>query len=229
MVDQTLALAGEEQRRLELVLPELPPPAPPRKPGGKLRIACAYWAVGFTLDGSSPSPLPLGHPVVVEPGKHRITFLSPDGQFKERTLAVRHGATVEVDCGLDQPPRRRVPEASSPRASRSTLGYALGGTGLALTLAACAHFAWNLGRYQTWRSNQDRLNADPQVSDYWPRQQENNELAGSLERASRVTVVLAVAGLAGLGAGTWFLVLDRPPGAERAPGKMAILGGRGVW
>jgi hypothetical protein len=227
--EQTLTLAGEEQHRLELLLPELPPPLQPPKPGGKLRIVCARWAVGFTLDGSPAKPLPLGQPVGVQPGKHRLSFLSPDGQFREQSLLVRDGVTLEVDCGLDQAVRRRTADTTAPRPSHPTLGYALGGAGALLTVAALAHFAWNLGRYQTWRSNQDQLNADSTAPDYSSRQQENNELAESLERTSRVTVGLAVAGVAGLGAGTWFLWFDRGPGAEHAPGRMATLGWRGLW
>jgi hypothetical protein len=84
-----------------------------------------------------------------------------------------------------------------------------GGGGLLLGLAAGGHYLWNRGRYADWRTEDAALAAPGAAPDYRERQLANNALADSIERASRVSVGMGVAGAALLSAGMLLIVLDR--------------------
>jgi drug/metabolite transporter (DMT)-like permease len=107
-----------------------------------------------------------------------------------------------------------------------TLGYWLGGIGLGLGAAALGHYFWNRARFDRWRSEQDRIQSeDLSGQAYLERQHDNNQLAGSIERASHWTVALSVAGGALFTSGaTFWLVTASAPGA-RGSGTVLTLQG----
>src|SRR5664280_1409537 len=91
----------------------------------------------------------------------------------------------------------------------STLGYVLGSVGVALGVGTLGHYLWNRNRYEQWKSTHSELASNPQAPDYVGRQIQNNELAGSIQNASHVTVGLAVAGGVLLVSGITLVGVDR--------------------
>jgi tetratricopeptide (TPR) repeat protein len=100
---------------------------------------------------------------------------------------------------------RRTPVSSAPPTpaddsrgdAKRPLAYVLGATGIVLASAALAHYAWNRGRYEDWQESYAAYHTDPRPA----RRSAANELAESVDRASRVTVALAIGAGVTLGAG----------------------------
>jgi hypothetical protein len=132
-------------------------------------------------------------------------------------------------------PARQPPPAPAS-GTRTVVAYALGGAGVALGGGALAHYLWNRGRYEDWKTEHATLQADRFAADYRGRQLENNELAQSIERGSRVSVTLALAAGALTASGVVLLLTESHEpdtrGARRGV-SFAWTGGRnaaaGAW
>jgi tetratricopeptide (TPR) repeat protein len=127
-------------------------------------------------------------------------------------------ASGAPDCAQGQAPgngcapirNSRVEPAVAPRDSRRTLSYVIGGAGLVLASAALAHYAWNHRRYEEWQHEYAAYHRDPRSE----RRDSANQLAESVERASRVTIGLAIGAGVTLGSGTVLLLSS---GSATAP------------
>jgi hypothetical protein len=94
---------------------------------------------------------------------------------------------------------------------------------------AFGHYLWNLGRYEQWEETHTELKGQEHEPGYALEQTENNELGSSIERASRVTVSLAVGSAALVGTGIALVVLD-DGGASSPRRKTSVaVSLRGVW
>ena len=120
-----------------------------------------------------------------------------------------------------------------PRSSQlEWLGYALGGLGVAAGGVALGHYLYNRERYQDWQAEDAQLSSDPPPDDYRERQLANNELASSIDDASRVTVGLSVASGVLVAGGITVLVVDatrEPAGTHSARGSELSVSLGGTW
>jgi tetratricopeptide (TPR) repeat protein len=132
------------------------------------------------------------------------------------------------------PPARRDTLPSPPLApaeqaqgnGQRTLAYVLGGAGIVLASAALAHYAWNRGRFEEWQTAHEAYYADPRP----PRRDAANELADSIDRASRVTVALAIGAGVTLGTGTVLFFGSRSTASSsRAGNDETWIGVRGAF
>jgi len=100
------------------------------------------------------------------------------------------------------------------RASQRTFAYVVGGTGLALAGGAVAHYLWNRGRYEEWQSKYATYFRDPTE----PNRREANALSDSIDRASAVTVVLAVGAGVAFGTSSLLWVTSGPASSDKHAG-----------
>jgi tetratricopeptide (TPR) repeat protein len=189
------------------------------------------------IDGKEVGKAPLEAAIRVAAGKHAISVRTADGTEVIRDIASQGGErlilTIEVPSSkvYNSNPRHDVTAQgngllqsnviSNTEASRqtdsisgssirvSTLGYVLGSVGAALGAGAFGHYLWNRSRFEQWQSTHTELASNQQAPDYMGRQIQNNELAGSIQNASHVTVGLAVAGGIFLVSGVTLVVVDR--------------------
>jgi tetratricopeptide (TPR) repeat protein len=117
------------------------------------------------------------------------------------------------------------PSAEPAGDAKRPLAYVLGATGVALAAAAAAHYAWNQGRYEDWQESYADYYLDPRPA----RRSAANALAESVERASRVTVALAIGAGVTLGAGTVLFFGSSAPSKGRAGGSDRWIGVRGTF
>jgi hypothetical protein len=87
------------------------------------------------------------------------------------------------------------------------LAYVVGAAGLALAGGAVAHYWWNRDRYQEWRGKYTAYYDDP----IEPNRRDTNALSDSIDRASAVTVVLAIGAGVALGTSGVLWITSRPP------------------
>jgi tetratricopeptide (TPR) repeat protein len=104
--------------------------------------------------------------------------------------------------------RARPPEATA--AGQRALSYVVGAAGLALAGGAVAHYWWNRDRYHEWQGKYATYYRDPTE----PNRRDANALSDSIDRASAVTVVLAVGAGVALGTSGVLWVTSRPPSAD---------------
>jgi tetratricopeptide (TPR) repeat protein len=143
----------------------------------------------------------------------------------------KSGAPASIGCatpGLDcRAPS--VPAAEPSDGGQRTLGYALGILGLGLGGAAVAHWRWNDGRYDDWKTAYDAYQEqpDPGAIDAL------NERSHSIERASRVSVGLGLGAAVTFGAGVVLLLTSgsssRPATTGAMPCAVAGLGLCSRW
>lgn len=214
--------------RLDLRLDPPTPAAMPAKATGTLAITChdevRVWIDGTRVLSSLSAP-----EVSLEAGQHRIALLVAGRRSAEQRIDIQRGSTVTVDCAefLARPEAAPRPQSSG---TVSTVGYVVGGVGAALGVAAFGHYLWNLGRYEEWKETNEALEGDEAAADYTERQTENNELGSSIDRASRVTVTLAVGGGALLATGVTLVVFDHGGSRPSATGKTGLaVSIAGVW
>lgn len=130
-------------------------------------------------------------------------------------------------------PRKRAPAGRAPAMpaddssgdAKRPLAYVLGVTGIVLASAALAHYAWNRGRYEDWQASYTAYHLDPRPT----RRSAANELAESVDRASRVTVALAIGAAATLGSGTVLFFTSSPASRAHAGSDERWLGVRGTF
>lgn len=128
---------------------------------------------------------------------------------------------------------RRAPVSSRPSTpadhsrgdAKRPLAYALGATGVVLASAALAHYAWNRGRYEDWQESYAAYHIDPRPA----RRSAANELAESVDRASRVTVALAIGAGVTLGAGAVLFFSSSTMSPGRAGRDERWIGVRGTF
>jgi tetratricopeptide (TPR) repeat protein len=216
--------AGE---RLELRLDPPTPEVARPKATGTLAVVCReqvrVWIDGTRVVSSLSNPR-----IAVDVGRHAIRLIASGRKSAEQRLDVQPGSTITMDCVEFFETQGAAP-ASRSRTTNTTLGYVVGALGVGLTATAFGHYLWNLGRYEEWQKTHSALAHDQDAADYAERQTKNNELGSSIERASRVTVSLAVGGGALLATGVTLVVLDGSRSASHAGNKALALSVAGVW
>lgn len=109
--------------------------------------------------------------------------------------------------------------------AKRPLAYVLGATGIVLASAAVAHYAWNRGRFEDWQESYDAYHGDPRPA----RRSTANELAESVDRASRVTAALAIGAGVALGTGTVLFFSSSATSPAHAGSDEHWLGVRGTF
>jgi tetratricopeptide (TPR) repeat protein len=193
--------------------------SPPR-----LQVRCAVPGVAVRIDGAFAGTTPLPEPHPVDLGRHEITFVGADGSAHRLWITATASAhPLVIDC---------APHAPKPAGkggnSRRTIAYAAGAAGAGLAAVSVAHYYWNKARYTEWRETDAALERD--ASDYRERQLQNNTLAASVERASRVTVSTGIGAAALLGLSVVLILTERDASEPTIP-TMALGVGPGalVW
>lgn len=187
----------------------------PASLSGTLAVTCVEPDTTVLIDGRA---LPLERAeagVALSAGSHAIAFRAPGRRFADQKVDMPGAAALMVWCGTPEPlePGSLAPQdgaaAGTPSwFTQTQAGYLAGGAGLLLGVAAGGHYLWNRGRYADWRTEDRALAASNRVPDYRVRQDANNELANSIDRASRVTVGLTLAGGALISTGILLVALD---------------------
>lgn len=161
---------------------------------GSVYLECAYGATSAELDGERVALS--SAPLVVSPGRHRVTFVGETRAWPALQIEVSGGSSTYVQCtapsveaGGPKHDARTAPEPAGRKAS-IVAGWTVTGAGLGLAAATLAHFFWNQGRHAGWEQAHEDLAQGGASDDVL---NEHNELAQSIERASRVTVGLAIA------------------------------------
>lgn len=225
-VTRTVPLGQGEPKDVALE----PPPVEAKPAPSTLRVQCADTGVEVRVDGVALDLATAARGVTVAPGAHRIAFAGASGAVAEQNLDVPAGGTALVFCGTAPPAPggdRSAPPSSERHVGAATIaGYVMGGTGLALGGATLAHYLWNKGRYDDWRAAGAGL--APGTAGYHDRQVANNDLADSIDRASTVTVGLAVASGALLAGGVTLWLLDRRGAPGDTVARSVAPGGQGI-
>ena len=221
----------------------------------ELRIGTNVSGAAVSVDGQIVGSAPLTEPVRVTAGSHvvSVSVAGKPGASRSVTLAEREVLDIEVEAlpekpGYETAPPEKQPgiavvtparhdqgpietRANASKGTLSSIGYVVGGIGLAFGAGALGHYFWNRGRYEDWKATHSQL-TDPGATDYIARQTQNNELAQSIDDASRVTVGLATAGGALLATGVTLVVVDglqHPALKTNIQGSAVALSLDGVW
>jgi hypothetical protein len=187
------------------------------------------------VDGVARGQSPLPGPLRLDLGSHQLHVFAASGRERELTVQLSNAGPARTRFELIDPvspkvepvgaaaaaPLARAPVsvASSPPTptptptptsvdggdSRKTWGYVLGSAGVALAGVGLVHYAWNAGRHTDWNNEYNAYYLDPQPE----RRDAANQLARSIQAASKVTVGLFVGAGVALGAGSWLLLSSR--------------------
>jgi tetratricopeptide (TPR) repeat protein len=217
---------------------------------GELRILVNVPGAAIELDGKLAGNAPLLEPLHVAPGTHLLSVTAPERLPILRSVTVAAGQTLDLTVEL-APPAAPQPEPATPTSARSssaprgpsdvsaapnstlsTLGYVLGGAGVVLGGVTVGHYLWNRSRHESWQAEDSALDDERVQGDRVARQQANNELAMSIDRAEAVTLALALSAAGCLAAGTTLVVMNR--GRSTVQPTLALqagirLGVRGEW
>jgi hypothetical protein len=172
------------------------------------------------------APPPLAAPVAAPPPVVPSPAAPPPPAFEpppattvaEPLIDFKHPSAASRTASPQPPPDLRQAQARSARARRDrapkasaadqrTLAYVVGAAGLALSGGAVAHYWWNRGRYHEWQRKFAAFYDDP----IEPNRREANSLSDSIDRASAVTVVLAIGAGVALGTSGVLWITSRPP------------------
>jgi hypothetical protein len=179
----------------------------------ELTVTTEHTGAVVRVDGRDIGRTPLYEPIRLSPGRH-VIILSDGERTQTATVEIREAERRTLTLTLpDRPPapaaaptpeappappapvrpssRRDEPERGT--STQGIFGFGLAGAGVVVGGTALAHYLWNRGRYGDWKGEHAALQADRFVTGYRERQIANNELARSIERASRVSFTLAVA------------------------------------
>lgn len=195
----------------------------------ELTVTTEHTGAIVRVDGRDIGRTPLYEPIQLAPGRH-VIILSDGDRSQTTTVEMREAERRTLTLTLpERPPPAAPPKAPAapapvepPKApvrahqeepdggtsAQRFLGFGLAGAGVATGGAALVHYLWNRSRYDDWKIEHAALQADRFAPGYRERQIENNELADSIERASRVSVALTIAAGALTATGTALLLTD---------------------
>ena len=159
------------------------------------------------------SPLPAVEPPPPPPTT-TTTVAEPLIDLEHRKTAARRAPPKTAPPRQARPRSahaRRVRPPKASAADQRTLAYVVGAAGLALSSGAVAHYLWNRDRYQQWQSKYNGYYHDP----IEPNRRDANALSDSIDRASAVTVVLAVGAGVAFGTSGVLWITSRPPSPGR--------------
>lgn len=219
--DERLPIARKRHAALEARVPKL-----------TIRVAGELPAGARVMrDGVEFGPASMGMALPVDPGEHTVALIIAGKQARTVTVTLQEGESKQVELEPDGPPaaageRPQQPEAAQPASGGSTkrtVGYALGGLGLAGVGAAIVTGLMVQSRKKTFDEHCDSNKQCDQVG---------LDAADSGKTLLTANTVSWAVGLAGLGVGT-FLVLtggdSSGSGATRAGLRPTPGGGTVVW
>ena len=180
-----------------------------------------------SIDDQPSGRSPLGAPVRVDSGAHRVVAALDSGERSEMSVDARAGqvSQAHLELGVRTLPvpvaspaqgqllvsapiplaapntPREPPAIATHHSTQKTLAYVVGATGIALSGAAAAHFLWNRSRYEDWQSRYSAYYEDPTAQN----RESANSLAQSVSNASAVTIGLAIGAGVALGTGAALL------------------------
>lgn len=228
VVVRSVKLGEAERRTLDLA--PVPAPAAAAAPRGTLFVRCDRPEVQAYVDGKPIDLESAQHGIPVAPGDHRVGFAGPGQTWTEQGAMVTATDPALVACGEGAPAPAAAPvqeavlrEQLDGSQSSPTLAYVLGGAGVAVGGGGLAHYLWNRGRYADWRATNADLAGERGEPGYRERQIDNNRLADSIDRASRVTVGLTVASGALIAGGAFLLFTHGGSGSEDDSGSGLVL------
>jgi hypothetical protein len=176
-------------------------------------------------DGVELGSASLNLALPVDPGPHRVEVRVPGRAPSVTTVELRLGEQREVELtagmakaqsGLDF---AAPPPAAPTSGSRRTLGWVLGGVGVAGVATSLVTGAMVMSKNSTVEKECEDKRCSPAGLD----------AADSGRTLSTVSTIAAVAGVASLGVGIYFLVSESEPGpSARAPQSVRRQTGVGV-
>ena len=204
-----------------------------------LSVRCAEPGVKVVLDGKNLDPASATRGVPVAAGLHHVTLAGSGRRSPDQTLDVPAGAAAIVICqnlpaapavdpprvSLDGPPvfSEAPARPTAPEIRASTVGYALGGLGVALGGAALGVYLWNRGQYhdaQAELAQLDRLRQQVPATDVYSPSVAYNAHVDAIQRASYITTGLALTGAALMASG-FYLWHSDPRRADKAGQRVA--------
>jgi Tetratricopeptide repeat len=194
---------------------------------GTLSVRCPTPGLKLVLDGSRVDPLASIRGLPVSVGVHRLALTTPGHRSAEQSIDVPPGAATIVVCAdlPSMPPTERArlsvdgppvvsdvsASAPTPTVHASTVGYVLGGLGVALGGTALGLYLWNHGQYEDAQAEKASLPPATSAS-YYERAVQYNAHADAIGRDNTLTIALAVASVGLLGGGLYLLRSDRKHG-----------------
>lgn len=145
--EEKLGLLTEANRHFQEVLPQLTPDderltiarehltaLAPRIPHLRIDLApSSPSGATVSADGAPFAPTALGTEMPIDPGKHAITVTAPGRTERRYELSLDEGkrATLTVEAGALVGADPASPVIATPTSSRRTVGFIVGGVGLA--------------------------------------------------------------------------------------------------
>ncbi|HLV19389.1 MAG TPA: hypothetical protein VKZ49_00855 [Polyangiaceae bacterium] len=194
---------GQERQALALLTLALAEDGGKLSPADRAAIETARDALQKKTSASDDAPPPA--PAATPPARDPST--DPPSHFEPVTI---------------RPETTPSPPPSAQRTARSqdrTIGYLVGGSGLALIAAAGALYLWNDERHDDWQREQQALEArqaeligagqSPRQDPDWRRRANaNNDLLKSIKTVDAVDALLLAGGALGVGIGAYFALFD---------------------
>jgi len=211
---------------------------------GTLAIRCSEPGLKLTLDGQRVDAAASAAGIPVSPGLHRLAFSGSGRRAAAQSFEVPVGVATIVICeSLLSPPVTERPrlsvdgppvdsptvavgapgDAAPPTVHRSTVGYVLGGLGVALAATATGVYLWNRGQAEDARAQEAQLPPIPSSKRHEPAIQ-YNESVDAINRDNTLTIGLAVASVGLIAGGLYLLRTDR-----KRDDKSAYLAGPRSW
>ncbi len=202
--DQRLGYARQKRQALEPRLPKL-----------KLRLAAGAPPDTTVRTGDAElKASAFGVPLPMDPGERQLSVIAPGREPKSFTVRLGEGKTTELEVGpgaakppvqsaTSAPPRSTVPpDSARPSGGKRTLGFVLGGVGVAALVAGGVTGVMALGK----KSEADKhCNDALRVCD-----QTGLDANDSGRMLGTVTTAAWAVGVVGVGLGTYFILSSSP-------------------
>ena len=232
--------------------PVTPEPAPaPEPPAGTLTVRCSDPRLRLTLDGQHLDLAASARGLSVPAGPHRLGLSIPGRRSEEQNITIPEGTATVLICedlfpafvpAGPQPVAVGPPvfsaiaaNAATPTIHARTVGYLLGGLGVAIGGTAIGLYVWNRGQAQDAQAEYRNLPTgginDPSFHDLAVQYNQN---ADAVRRDDAFAIGLGVVG-AGLVAGGIYLLWRehrhqvKPSEARGPSGLVTLIAGGGIW
>ncbi len=188
-----------------------------------LTVRCPEPGLKVTVDGKHVDTAAVARGVPVTTGAHRLVLALPGRRPTEQTITVADATAAVVLCealapalGTGPTPSLQGPpvfselagSAATPTIHARTVAYVLAGLGVAFGGTAVGVYVWNRGQAQA--AERERANLPPADSTaYYEPALQYNQDADNVNRASALTVGLAVASVGLLAGGVYLWLRDR--------------------
>jgi tetratricopeptide (TPR) repeat protein len=226
---------------------------------GTLTIRCADPSLRVSLDGKHVDLAASTRGLPVAAGAHHLVLALAGRRPTEQRLTIMEGTATLVICEKLLPPLTLVPPpvptgppapvpgplssdsggtTATPIVHARTVGYLLGGLGLAFGGTSLGLYLWNRGQAEDAEAEHNHLPKDLNDPNHYEAAVRYDQDASAVRRTTYFSVGLAVAGV-GLLAGSIYLLVrerrsDEKTGSTRLPRSWATIapGGvawNGVW